>query len=276
MAFDGIVTKAIASELQNLSGSRIDKVFEPNKNTVILGLYSSGLHYLLNICIDSQNYRINLTTHPKQNPKSAPNFCMLLRKHLIGMYIKNITTNNLERLVIIDLEGLDDFDDIISKKLIIELMGKHCNIILLDEQNIIIDSLRHINNEDTLRSIVPHVKYVYPTTSKYNFLDCLTFEDFYKKLSSKEISDVFNGISKSFVTASLERLNITNLNYDNVKKLYEYIKNIINLTDNNSLDFIIIDSGKKDYVLTEKQLENDSPFHLNFFLDDFYYEKETR
>ena len=112
MAFDGIVTKAIASELQSLSGSRIDKVFEPNKNTVVLGLYSSGLHYLLNICIDSQNYRIHLTTHQKSNPKTAPNFCMLLRKHLIGMYIKNIITNNLERLVIIDLEGLDDFDEI--------------------------------------------------------------------------------------------------------------------------------------------------------------------
>ena len=78
MAFDGIVTKAISSELQNLSGSKIDKVFEPNKNTIVLGLYHSGLHYLLNICIDSQNYRINLTTHPKPNPKSAPNFCMLL------------------------------------------------------------------------------------------------------------------------------------------------------------------------------------------------------
>ena len=101
--------------------------------------------------------------------------------------------------VVIDLEGLDDFDDVISKKLIIELMGKHCNIILVDEQNIIIDSLRHINSEDSFRQIIPHAKYVYPKNNKYNFLDCLTFEDFYNKLSSKEISDVFNGISKSFI-----------------------------------------------------------------------------
>ena len=128
MAFDGIVTKAIASELQQLSGARIDKIFQPNKNTVLLGFYLEGTNYLLNLCIDSQNYRIHLTTHPKSNPKIAPNFCMVLRKHLLGLHIKNIITNNLERLIMIDFEGFDDVDDIISKRLIIELMGKHCNI----------------------------------------------------------------------------------------------------------------------------------------------------
>ncbi len=142
MAFDGIVTKAIASELQELAGARMDKIFQPNKNTILLGFYLDGHHYLLNLCTDAQNYRIHLTTHPKSNPKVAPNFCMVLRKHLLGLHIKSITTNNLERLVVIDFEGFDEVDDIISKRLIVELMGKHCNIILLDEQNIIIDSLR--------------------------------------------------------------------------------------------------------------------------------------
>ena len=133
MAFDGIVTKSIASELQQLSGARIDKIFEPNKNTIILGCYLDGKNYALNICIDSQNYRIHLTTHSKPNPQIAPNFCMVLRKNLIGLRIKNIITSNLERVVTIEFEGFDDVDDIISKKLIIELMVKHCNIILLDD-----------------------------------------------------------------------------------------------------------------------------------------------
>lgn len=82
MAFDGIVTKAIASELQELTGARIDKIFQPNKNNILLGFYLDGSNYLLNICTDAQNYRIHLTTHPKPNPKIAPNFCMVLRKHL--------------------------------------------------------------------------------------------------------------------------------------------------------------------------------------------------
>ena len=275
MAFDGIVTKAIASELQQLVRARIDKVFQPNKNTVLFGFYLNGSNYLLNICIDSQNYRIHLTTHPKPNPKVAPNFCMVLRKHLLGLHIKNIITNDLERLVIIDFEGFNDVDDIISKRLIVELMGKHCNIILLDEQNLIIDSLRHIYKEDSTRNLIPHVKYSYPITHKFNFLDCLSFQDFSEKLTPNcNIYDVFNGISKSFVDASLSYLQITNLNESTLKTFYEYLQDIINKTDSGLLNFEMIAFKKKDYFLipSSKTLSN---FHLNFFIDDFYTQKEN-
>lgn len=275
MAFDGIVTKAIASELQALAGARIDKIFQPNKNTILLGFYLDGSNYLLNICVDSQNYRVHLTTHPKPNPKIAPNFCMVLRKHLLGLHIKNIFTNHLERLIIIEFEGFDDVDDVIGKKMIIELMGKHCNILLLDEQNIIIDSLRHIHNEDSNRAIIPHVRYCYPITHKYNFLDCFTFEDFYEKISSNlPIDEVFNGISKSFIEHSLNFLKINQLNQNNLKILYEYLQEIISKTDDvSTLDFESINTPKKDYYLIPKN--NSNTFHLNFFLDDFYDEKET-
>ena len=177
MAFDGIVTKAITSELQTLTGARIDKIYEPNKNDIVLGFYLNGMNYALNVCTNSQNYRIHLTTHSKPNPLNAPNFCMLLRKNLIGLRIKNVITSGLERVVTIEFEGFDDVDDIITKKLIVELMGKHCNIILVDENNIIIDSLRHINSidNDNTRTIVPHSKYTYPITDKYNFLDVRGF-----------------------------------------------------------------------------------------------------
>lgn len=274
MAFDGIVTKAIASELQNLAGARIDKIFQPNKNTILLGFYLDGTNYLLNICLDSSNYRIHLTTHPKPNPKIASNFCMVLRKHLLGLHIKSFITNNLERLVIINFEGFDDVDDIVSKRLMIELMGKHCNVILLDEQNRIIDSLRHIRNEDSLRSIVPHVKYTYPSTNKANFLDCLTFEDFYQKvIPNNSIDKVFNGISQSFIEASMQHLKIDTWNEASFKNMYAYLQKIINGADSNLLDFSMIDTKKKDYFLVEGT--NSSCFHLNFFIDDFYNEKET-
>ena len=176
MAFDGIVTKAITSELQQLIGGRIDKIYEPNKNDIILGFYLNGVNYALNICTNAQNYRLHLTTHAKPNPKTALNFCMLLRKYLIGLRIKNIISVNLERVITIEFEGFDDIDDIITKKLIIELMGRHCNVILVDENNMIIDSLKHISSDNELtREIVPHVKYVYPSTNKLNFLEAITF-----------------------------------------------------------------------------------------------------
>ena len=117
MAFDGIVTKAVVSELNTcLINGKINKIFEPNKNEILLGIYSGGKNYCLNISIDSVNYRINLTTNSKPNPQNVLNFCMVLRKHLIGLHIKNIITDSLERVITIEFEGFDDIDDIISKK----------------------------------------------------------------------------------------------------------------------------------------------------------------
>ena len=105
MAFDGIVTKAVVSELNTcLINGKINKIFEPNKNEILLGVYSSGKNYCLNISIDSVNYRINLTTNSKPNPQNVLNFCMVLRKHLTGGTIKRIYSNGLERIVFIDID----------------------------------------------------------------------------------------------------------------------------------------------------------------------------
>lgn len=285
MAFDGIVTKAIASELQQLSGARIDKVFQPNKNQVLLGFYLDGLNYLLMMCTDSQNYRVHLTTYAKPNPKVAPNFCMVLRKHLIGLRLKNVITSDLERIITIEFEGFDDIDDIITKKLIIELMGKHCNLILLDDQNTIIDSLRHIvSEEESNRNIVPHVKYNYPTVSKVNYLAVSNFEQFEQLLKIEPslsitdlpelISNTFNGISKRCIQEMINRLSITTITSSTLKQIYELLETMIRNTNNFKLDFLPIIDKKKDYCLIPSDKNNEA-FHLNFFLDDFYEEKES-
>ena len=295
MAFDGIVTKAVTQELSNLCGARIDKVFQPNKNEIILGLYLDKQNYALDICIEAQNCRINLTTNSKPNPQIAPNFCMLLRKNLIGLKLKNIITYDLERLIILEFEGFDEIDDIISKKLIVELMGKHSNVILLDELNIITDSLRHIKETDeNYRDILPHTKYVFPTSNKISFLDLKNFEDFVSKgtpffdtnLDQKraspltqlpeQISNTFNGISKSFVQSIMNKLEITELNDINLEKIFNYIKEIISNIGTNNLSFEEIknqDGVVKDYFLISSK--SSSPFELNFFIDDFYFNKET-
>lgn len=290
MAFDGIVTKAITSELSQLAGARIDKVFEPNKNTIVLGMYQNGINYALNICIDSQYCRINLTTHQKSNPQVAPNFCMLLRKNLIGLKLKNIITFDLERLIILEFEGFDDLDDIISKKLVIELMGKHSNIILLDDSNIIIDSLRHIKEiDENFRDILPHTKYSFPTSDKLSFLELKDFEDFKQHLiaSSKDsilvdelpskIANTFNGISKNFINVIIKKLNIIDITDDSLKKIFDYTNKIISNIGTDNLSFETIknaDGIVKDYFLVSENISN-QPFKLNFFIDDFYFNKET-
>lgn len=284
MAFDGIVTKAISTELVDLCGARIDKIFQPNKNELLLGLYLNKKNYAIDICVDAQNCRINLTTNSKPNPNIAPNFCMLLRKNLIGLKVKNFITFDLERLVIIEFEGFNELDDIISKKLVIELMGKHSNIILLDDTNIIIDSLRHIKEiDENYRDILPHTKYSFPSSNKSSFLDLKNFEDFRKHLDSPDInnlptqiSNTFNGISKNFICSIIKKLEISKLDNTNLESIFNYINNIIDNIGTDNLSFEEIkdkDGVVKDYFLVSNK--SNPPFSLNYFIDDFYYKKET-
>lgn len=208
---------------------------------------------------------------------------MLLRKHLIGLKLKNIINFDLERLIILEFEGFDELDDIISKKLIIELMGKHSNIILIDESNIIIDSLRHIKNSDELyRDILPHTRYVFPTTDKKSFIDLKDFNEFKSFITTSEINDlpteiptIFNGISKNFILHIINKFNISEVTDKNLEIIYNYINEILNKTASNSLKFTLIDVNKKskDYVLEPS--DSTSTFDLNFFLDDYYSSKET-
>lgn len=274
MAFDGIITKQIVLELNNsIVGGKINKVFEPNKNEIILGIYCNGKNYLLNISISSSNYRLNLTTNSKPNPINAPNFCMLLRKYLIGSKITNIYSNSLERIVFIELEGFNELNDIVTKKLVIELMGKHSNIILLNNNGFIIDSLRHLDSSsNSYRDILPAREYVLPPSDKLDF-NKITLDDFIidGKISDY-ISSKYNGISKVFVLNILDELNISDENYTNqdVEKIYNYIKSILNNLGTNNIT--TVDSNNNDYTI--KLMKHEDILQTNFFLDDFYKVKE--
>ena len=182
MAFDGLITKSIVSELNTyLTGGKINKVYQPNKNELILDIYNKK-KFMLNICIDSSNCRINLSKHLKENPKIAPNFCMLLRKYLTSSKIISLETYNLDRILIINLENYNELNDLVKYKLIIELMGKHSNVILVNENNIIIDSMRHIASKQALRNTLPANPYVFPTSEKLNLL----------KISQNEFINIIN------------------------------------------------------------------------------------
>ena len=134
MAFDGVIIKSVIAELNDcLINGKINKIFEPNKNEILIGVYSGGKNYALNISIDPVNYRLNLTTHSKSNPQNVLNFCMVLRKHLTGGTIKKIYMKGLERIVYIDIDCYNDFNELVTKTLVVELMGKHSNIILINK-----------------------------------------------------------------------------------------------------------------------------------------------
>lgn len=285
MAFDGIVTQAITHELKNdLIGGKIDKIHQPDKNTILLGIYSNSIHYALNICIDAHNCRINLTTNSKENPLVAPNFCMLLRKHLIGGKISTIEMYGLERLVKINIETINEFNEIEIKSLIIELMGKHSNIILINDKNIIIDSLRHIWATDTIyRDILPSRTYSFPTSEK---LDYTKISDIYSifqdnlNLSVEEFSklfaNTFNGFSLSFIKSALEKCNITTINKENLLKLQKYINNILTFPNNLYFTEVYKNNKLSDFTLSLGNNVTVEKFYLNKFIDNFYFSRETK
>lgn len=282
MAFDGIVLKSIITELNTtLKGGKINKVFEPNKNEIVLGIYAQGKNYALNICIDSANYRIHLTTTQKPNPLNAANFCMLLRKYLIGMRIKEIHSCDLERIVKIDLEGYNELNDFVTRKLVVELMGKHSNIILLNENGKIIDSLRHIDTfSNSSRDILPAHSYEYPNNNKISFANLNSFEEFYKVVSSytdlsSALCNTFTGFSKSFVQNIVNDLQLPkSLNIEDFKKIYIHIREIISNIGTKAISFssYTIDN-KLDYTTILKPHEEN--LYFSFFIDDFYFNKET-
>lgn len=277
MAFDGIVTTHIVSELNTcLLGGKINKVYEPTKNEIILGIYSNGVNYALYLSIAPDSYRINLTTHSKQNPLNAPGFCMLLRKHLIGAKIKHIYTKGLERIVYIDFECYNELNDLVNKTLVTELMGKHSNIILINSNNMIIDSLRHLStDEHSSRDILPAHEYSIPKNKKIDFKSIKNFDEFYKYININTSLDVaipekFIGISKLYIQNIVQELNLNNeSNTSNLKQVYKYITDTINNAGTSKISMI---NFKNDFTASLQSTDN--PLQSNFFIDDYYSEKE--
>ena len=283
MAFDGIVLNKVVNELQALKNGKVSRIYEPNKNELIFSVYANGKTYALNIDISADNYRLNLTTNEKPNPFVAPNFCMLLRKYLINSKINKIYTNGLERICFIEFECFNEMNDKIYRTLIIELMGKYSNVILVNAENTIIDALKRFDSESensTSRSIMPGRKYIFPKSDKKDFLS-LSQKDFINLCMESDkhtldtlLPSIFTGISKLFIQSILEELKLSNTVCESsLKEIYTYINKIINR------DNCICKNYKNNYtVFKDNKDENDdvldsNSFQINFFLDDFYFQK---
>ncbi len=188
MAFDGVVIANLIKELrETLVGGRISKIAQPEKDELILsikGAYRSQ-HKLL-ISAGAGLPLIYLTEATKPSPMTAPNFCMLLRKHLNSAKILDIEQPGMERIINIKLEHLDELGDLKIKYLIIELMGKHSNIIFCDESMKIIDSIKRINQfVSSVREVLPGRDYFIPATSeKYDPLT-VDYEQFREAILKK-------------------------------------------------------------------------------------------
>lgn len=164
MPLDGIVADCIVEELRDkLIGGRIDKIFQPEPDLIVLNIRSKGRNFKLLICANPGFPRIHLTDEQRSNPPGAPLFSMILRKHLSGGRIGRIDFTGYERIITLDVENINELGDPSSKRLVTEIMGRHSNIILVGENDKIIDSIRHIGPDmSRVRQILPGRIYELP------------------------------------------------------------------------------------------------------------------
>ena len=295
MSFDGIFTKAVVDEIYPLLlNGKINKINQPDKNEINLQIYNKENYKLLLSCANNLS-RIHLSEKSKKNPITAYNFCMLLRKHLVGGTIKNIYQHKMDRVVCFEIENLNELKELSKKLLIIEIMGKHSNIILVDkESNKIIDAIKHIDSrQSSIREVFPNKDYFFVKDEKENILD----ENY--KLPS-EILKISEPISmkKFFYTNYLgfspiisyellnnsnvdSAVNSANLNDEDIKRIDEnFVKIVENIKDKNYYPIFIKDeiNNNKDFYCFDLNLyeKKESVDSLSKLVESFYHNNSLR
>lgn len=168
MAFDGITIAAIASELnRTIVGDKINKIAQPENDELLLTIKNQRQVYRLFLSASASLPLIYLTDTNKPGPLTAPNFCMLLRKHIGSGRILAVTQPGMERILRFTIEHLNEMGDLCTKYLIVEIMGKHSNIIFCNEDDQIIDSIKHVSaNMSSVREVLPGRPYFIPQTQE--------------------------------------------------------------------------------------------------------------
>ena len=296
MALDGFTLSNIIYELkENILGGRVDKIYQPEKDEIIMQIRNKGKAYKLLLTANASSPRLNFTTIQKENPINAPLFCMVLRKHLSSGKIVNITQPNFERIVNIEVESINELGDYSIKTLIFEIMGKHSNIILIDNKNNILESIKHISfDKSSVREIMPSRTYVLPPSqNKKNPLET-NIDEFVDSIKSsmptkiqQAIYKSYNGISPILASEICNRANIdASLNTEEIldsqiNDLYNSFNYIIKL--NNNEDFkpqiiyneneTLLDFTVFDFTIF-KSLNKKSFSSISELLEFFYKSKD--
>lgn len=203
MAFDGITVAALTKELkETICDGRIAKIAQPESDELLLTIKTKEGQRRLSISASASLPLIYLTNDNKPSPMTAPNFCMLLRKHIGNGRIVDVSQPGLERIIRLRIEHLDELGDLRQKTLVIEIMGKHSNIIFCDEKDQIIDSIKHVPAQmSSVREVLPGRPYFIPDTMEKQDPLTAADEDFSRALRgkpmriSKAVYTSFTGIS---------------------------------------------------------------------------------
>lgn len=297
MALDGIFIYSILEELKNdLVGGRIEKVNQPEKDEILISIKNSKKNYRLSISSSPVYPKIHITDRNKSNPMQPPIFCMVLRKYLNSSKLIDIRQLDTDRVVFLDFESSDELGFNSIYTLVVEIMGRHSNITLIRQRdNLIMDSIKHITPEiNTVRSLFPGIKYIFPPTSnKLNPFCCsknefkIFIQNHIKYIDKNFFSTVFTGVSSSFSKELFHRLDDLTLcdslnifDETSVTILYGFSNKIFTHLKNQGFYFASYKKGpvmKDFYCERLTYLSNCVEKHYSSpskLIEEFYYEKD--
>ena len=292
MPLDGIAVSAVVYELQKLIGGRVDKIYQPEPDEIDLIIRSFGSSRRLLLSAQAACPRVHITGVAKENPMTAPVFCMTLRKHLSNGKILSICQPAFDRIIQIEIESVTEMGDLTTKILTVEMMGKHSNIILTDNSGKIIDSIKRVPSEkSSLREVLPGRTYVPPPTSVKD-PQRLEKADFFETLEVSKAMRLQNALYKNYNGISPimagEVINQSGILKEGFGDLSEHEKNNLFASFSSLLDeinrknytfFIIFGANEKpeDFFCVSMTLfpDKSAKFEsISEMLDVFYQKKD--
>lgn len=291
MPIDGFTLSFLKTEIASrILPSRIDKIMQPARDTLIFNLRSEKGFFSLLLCSNPGFARLQLTEHRFENPAMAPAFCMLLRKHLQGGRIIDISQVSCDRIINIDIECFTDLGDKVTKRIVIEIMGKHSNIIFIDQDGIIIEAAKRVGIDiSRVRQLLPGLKYHLPpmqdkldpfNMSEYMLIERLNnaegrvkrfLQDNISGLGSASAEQIahFVGANGDDQLSDVDKSSLPNAIIKAFKSL-EYAPNIVYDDMHNAIDFFPI---KYDAYNAENIVYFDT---LSKAMDLFYTNRDVR
>lgn len=283
MSFDGMVTRAIAHELKSLIGGRITKIYQPSETDLVFHVRSHGQNRKLLLSAHPAYARVHFTTAPQDNPQEPPMFCMLLRKHGEGAIIERIEQVGMERIIHMDIRSRDELGDEVMRRLVIEIMGRHSNIIFIDpETGTIFDAIKRVSHAvSQYRQIYPGATYIAPPSqNKKNPLETdrdrfIAGFDYNSGRIDKQIVDRFTGLSPLLAKEIVHRAEIGSREH-----LWESFSRIMEWGRHHQYEPAITQTPSKSYfsVWPLQHLEGETRTFASMSdcLEHFYFGKAER
>ena len=267
MALDGIYLSLLKKEFSCLIGGRVDKIHQPSKEEILIAVRTrDGLKRLI-INTGAGSSRVHITNAEIENPKTPPMFCMFLRKHLSSGKLIDIRQDGFERILYFDFDSANEMGDIVRLTLAAEIMGRRSNLILIDGDGKIVDSLKRVGQEMSSRTVLPGAAYTLPPKEERLRLTRCTKDEFFGSLCeyksqslSKALMKILEGISPVFARecefeiCGGEEITVENLYEEQKEKLWNYVCAVRESVEDGTNKYVVLRTNEgafKDFCLCD-------------------------